>query len=76
MNSEEQQFRHIALRAREAAYLLRRLTRKHKDEALLRMADALVANSDQITSANVGDVDRARDSGTSAAIVDRLTLNS
>ena len=76
MNSEEQQFRHIALRAREAAYLLRRLTRKHKDEALLRMADALVANSDQITSANAGDVDRARDSGTSAAIVDRLTLNS
>ena len=76
MTSEAQEFRQIALRAREAAYLLRRLTRKDKDEALLRMADALVANTAQITSANAGDVERARESGTSDAIVDRLTLTA
>ena len=76
MTSEAQEFRQIALRAREAAYLLRRLTRKDKDKALLCMADALVANTDQITSANAGDVKRARESGTSDAIVDRLTLDA
>ena len=76
MTSEAQEFRQIALRAREAAYLLRRLTRKDKDKALLCMADALVANTDQITSANAGDVKRARESGTSDAIVDRLTLTA
>ena len=76
MTSEAQEFRQIALRAREAAYLLRRLTRKDKDKALLCMADALVANTAQITSANAGDVKRARESGTSDAIVDRLTLDA
>ena len=76
MTSEAQEFRQIALRAREAAYLLRRLTRKDKDKALLCMADALVANTAQITSANAGDVKRARESGTSDAIVDRLTLTA
>jgi glutamate-5-semialdehyde dehydrogenase len=40
------------------------------------MADALVANTAQITSANAGDVERARESGTSDAIVDRLTLTA
>ena len=76
MTSEAQEFRQIALRAREAAYLLRRLTRKDKDKALLCMADALVANTAQITSANAGDVKRARESGTSDASVDRLTLTA
>ena len=63
-----------ARRAREAAVLLRRLTRNEKDAALLAMAAALDARTGEIQAANAVDVDRAREAGTSAALVDRLTL--
>jgi len=76
MTSEAEEFRHVALRSREAAYLLRRLTRKDKDAALLVLADALVAHTDTITKANAIDVTAAREAGTSEAIVDRLTLTA
>ena len=74
MTQLEQDFRAIALRAREASYVLRRLTRREKDAALTAMADALVAHADRICTANAGDVARARENGTSEAIIDRLTL--
>jgi glutamate-5-semialdehyde dehydrogenase len=60
--------------AREAAVVLRQLTRDEKDRALLAMADALDANAGRIVEANASDVDRARAAGTSEALVDRLTL--
>jgi glutamate-5-semialdehyde dehydrogenase len=60
--------------AREAAVVLRQLTRDEKDRALLTMADALDANAGRIVEANASDVDRARAAGTSEALVDRLTL--
>jgi glutamate-5-semialdehyde dehydrogenase len=60
--------------AREAAVILRQLTRDEKDRALLTMADALDANAGRIVEANASDVDRARAAGTSDALVDRLTL--
>ena len=66
--------RQVAERARAAAVVLRTLTRNEKDAALVAMADALDAHSARIVEANSADVARAREAGTSEAIVDRLTL--
>ncbi|CAL8974866.1 Gamma-glutamyl phosphate reductase [Propionicimonas sp. T2.31MG-18] len=63
-----------AVRARTAARALAVLTRTRKDAALHAMADALAAASDPVLAANALDVDAARAAGTSAALVDRLTL--
>jgi glutamate-5-semialdehyde dehydrogenase len=65
-----------ARRAREAAVLLRQLTRNQKDAALEAMADALNAGAAGVVAANATDVDRARGSGTSEALIDRLTLTT
>jgi glutamate-5-semialdehyde dehydrogenase len=73
MESREQVLA-TARRAREAAVLLRQLTRNDKDGALLILADALDANVDTIVAANSIDTDRARSNGTSDALIDRLTL--
>lgn len=54
--------------------VLRTLTRDQKDAALQGMADALVAAAPIIVAANATDISRAQEAGTSAAIVDRLTL--
>jgi glutamate-5-semialdehyde dehydrogenase len=53
---------------------LRQLTRNDKDRALVALADALDANAEGIVAANAHDVDRARATGTSDALIDRLTL--
>ena len=73
-NEEKEQVIATARAARDAASLLRLLTREQKDKALLAMADALDQRSGEITAANAGDVARAQAAGTSAALVDRLTL--
>lgn len=65
-----------AREARDAATVLRSLTRDAKDGALRAMADALRANIEQIVTVNVDDLQRARESGTSEALIDRLTLNA
>lgn len=64
----------IAGRARAAAAVLRTIDRDTKDAALRAMADALDARSDVIVAANQADVSRAEASGTSPALIDRLTL--
>ena len=66
----------IAKKARIASYQLAQLNREVKDKALISMAQALIANSDKITKANQVDVEKAKSTGTDAAIVDRLTLNT
>ncbi|WP_055552904.1 glutamate-5-semialdehyde dehydrogenase [Streptomyces sp. NBRC 110028] len=63
-----------AYRARAAAVDLAPLPRALKDDALLAMADALEVRTKEIVEANAADVERAREAGTSEAIVDRLTL--
>ncbi|MFC9222722.1 glutamate-5-semialdehyde dehydrogenase [Streptomyces hygroscopicus] len=63
-----------AYRARAAAADLAPLPRAVKDDALLAMADALEVRTKEIVEANAADVARAREAGTSEAIVDRLTL--
>ncbi|TDU06760.1 glutamate-5-semialdehyde dehydrogenase [Streptomyces sp. 846.5] len=64
-----------AYRAKAAANELAPLPRTPKDEALLAIADALVVRTREIVEANAEDVERARETGTSESIIDRLTLN-
>ena len=45
-----------------------------KNKALLAIADALVSECDKITAANELDLQAARENGTRAALIDRLTL--
>jgi glutamate-5-semialdehyde dehydrogenase len=63
-----------AERGRAAAVGLATASRAAKDTALLAIADALVAATDRIVAANALDIARARENGTSAALIDRLTL--
>ena len=74
MTDEREAVLATARAAREAAVTLRQLTRNQKDRALLAIADALDASTATIVEANAADVTRAVDAGTSAALVDRLTL--
>ncbi|MCB0896119.1 MAG: glutamate-5-semialdehyde dehydrogenase [Nocardioides sp.] len=65
-----------AERAREASHGLALATRSQKDRALHAMADALVAEQDEILAANAEDVARAEAGGTPPNIVDRLRLTT
>ena len=64
----------VATRAKTAAAALAPLPRAAKDGALLAMADALVAATDEVLAANAQDVAAGRDAGTSEALLDRLAL--
>lgn len=66
----------VARRGRVAAADLRQLTRNQKDSALHALADALVERTAEIVAANAVDIERARGNGTTAAIIDRLTLTA
>ena len=74
--TEREAVHDVARRGRVAAADLRQLTRNEKDAALHALADALVARTPEIVSANAIDVERAQGNGTSAAIIDRLTLTA
>lgn len=76
MSDDREQVLATARRAREAAVILRQLTRNDKDAALRAMADALDARADEIIDANEADVERARANGTTPALIDRLTLTA
>jgi glutamate-5-semialdehyde dehydrogenase len=62
-------------RARGAARQLATSTRAQKDAALLAVADALVAASDQIIAANVDDLARGTRDGVTDGLLDRLRLD-
>ena len=64
-----------ARRAKAAAAELAPLPRAPKDAALLAIADALEARTEEIVAANAEDVSRARAADTAESVVDRLTLN-
>ncbi len=66
--------RQVAVRARAASVVLSAATRSLKDAALHAMADALIKSATELIQANVADVQAAAESGTSAAMIDRLTL--
>lgn len=65
-----------ARRARGAAEALAVATRTTKDAALVAMADALVARTAEIVTANAADLAAGREAGLSAAILDRLALDA
>jgi len=65
----------VARRARTAAAALAPMPRAAKDRALLAMADALVAHTDDVLAANADDVTRGREGGLSDALIDRLSLD-
>ena len=60
--------------ARTAARTLATASRTTKDAALHAMADALAAAEASVLEANSADIARARASGTSEALIDRLRL--
>lgn len=64
----------IADRARVASRALGRANRSHKDRVLRKIADELLAHQDELLAANQRDVDAGHANGTSAALLDRLTL--
>jgi len=71
-----QQVHDAARRARAAAYLLASLPTVAKDHALCVAADAIVANTDRVLTANAEDLRVARAANTSTAMIDRLALDA
>ena len=63
-------------RARSAARVLARTSSEQRNEGVRAMAEALLAGEAAILAANAEDVAQARDRGLSAAMIDRLTLDS
>ncbi|NKX56182.1 glutamate-5-semialdehyde dehydrogenase [Arthrobacter mobilis] len=66
----------IADRSREASRRMARANRAWKDQALLEIADALVARRDAVIAANREDLEAGRQNGTSKALLDRLSLDA
>ncbi|WP_405079449.1 glutamate-5-semialdehyde dehydrogenase [Paenibacillus chitinolyticus] len=60
--------------AKEASSRLGNLTTGQKNTALLRMAEALVAEQDSIIAANAEDLKRGADTGLGTSLLDRLAL--
>ena len=67
-------FSELGQRARRAAKALSQASTARKDEALKRMATALMAHQAEILAANEVDMASALESGTPAAMTDRLRL--
>jgi glutamate-5-semialdehyde dehydrogenase len=65
----------ICRAARAASRELAALDSATKDRALLAVADALVARTPEILEANARDLEAGRESGLSAALMDRLALD-
>jgi glutamate-5-semialdehyde dehydrogenase len=61
--------------AKHSAQQLGNLTTEQKNQALLKMADALVTEQKAIMEANAKDLQRGKAAGTSASLLDRLSLN-
>lgn len=64
----------LAQKAKQASHALSTVSSKAKDEALLRMAEALVRNTDKILAENEKDMASARERKISSAMMDRLLL--
>ena len=73
--SLENMIKTMAGDAKAASRGLRSLKREQKDDALLRMAEKLVAHRETIATENQKDLSAAKDADLSAAMLDRLTLN-
>ncbi|MEW4210977.1 glutamate-5-semialdehyde dehydrogenase [Priestia megaterium] len=61
--------------AKEASYFLGNVTSEQKQQALYKMAAALLDQQEAILKANKLDIEKAVQKGTSKAMLDRLSLN-
>ena len=66
----------LALAAKAAARRLAAIDSATKDAALIAIADALEARAPEILKANARDLEAGRESGLSAALMDRLSLDA
>ena len=66
----------IAKNARQASISLARLSTTVKNEMLLKMADALVAGTDDLMVENAKDLAAGKEKGLSDAMLDRLMLDA
>src|SRR3954467_3304547 len=66
----------ICLEAKRASRMLAQLDRGTKDAALIAIAGALVARTDEILEANARDMEAGREGGLTAALLDRLSLDA
>ncbi|MCG7406669.1 glutamate-5-semialdehyde dehydrogenase [Paenibacillus sp. ACRRX] len=60
--------------AKQAAIVMNKLTTEQKNEALLHMAHKLIVSQESIIAANMLDLERGRQAGTSESLLDRLAL--
>lgn len=67
---------HKATLAKATTGVLASLTTGQKNEALLAMAAALIAEADYIIAANAEDLERGRLNGTPESLLDRLALDT
>ena len=65
----------IGKRAKAASSVLAKVSNQKKNEALLTIADALIANQESILRANELDVKKARENGMKESLIDRLAVN-
>jgi len=74
MNIKEEVVK-IANLSKQASFKLANLSSKIKNDALLKMAEAIEDNSKSIIEENQKDLQYAKEKGLSSALIDRLTLN-
>lgn len=66
----------LGVKAKAASRVMARLSVNDKNNALLKVADALVANADEIIEANNIDIENAIKNNMSEALLDRLRLTT
>ncbi|MEZ4485614.1 MAG: glutamate-5-semialdehyde dehydrogenase [Syntrophotaleaceae bacterium] len=71
----QQQMVQLAQEAQQATRIMANLSTSAKNDMLRSMADALEAATATLVAANEKDLERARDKGLSAAMINRLVLN-
>lgn len=74
-NDLRDQIFELGRRARAAARILARTPSEVKNRGLFAMADELLASEEAILAANAKDLERGRENGLSAAMLDRLALD-
>ena len=72
----EMNIKELAMTAKKASKSIASAGTKKKNEALLAICNSLLANTDYILGQNKIDIEKARQKGTSDAMIDRLTLTS
>lgn len=75
MSSIETYMQSVGEQARTASRAMMRATGAAKNQALLAMAEAILAQRAELQAANAKDVAAARANGLEAALLDRLTLS-